>query len=116
MIQNNWIWKFHLTSNLENYTSFFTGIYDNDIYRKPVRSLSPFNMKLVNSTHNDRKIEIVSAELKQNVSFCEKQNLHETLIKCIQMKINAACNGKQICEQLTWYEPKFVNISFSCKG
>ncbi|VDI25600.1 Hypothetical predicted protein [Mytilus galloprovincialis] len=91
-------------------------IRDNDTYEKPALSLSPFNMKSVNCTHSDRRMEIHSVELKQNSSFCEKQNLHESLTKCIQMKVNAACNGKQTCEQVRWYEPKYVNISFSCKG
>lgn len=73
-------------------------------------------MKSVNCTHSDRRMEIHSVELKQNSSFCEKQNLHESLTKCIQMKVNAACNGKQTCEQVRWCEPMYVNISFSCKG
>lgn len=94
------IYKFHLTNNLKIYTSFFTGIRDNDTYRKPALSLSPFNMKSVNCTHSDRRMEIHSIELKQNSSFYEKQNLHESLTKCIQMKVNEACNGKQICEQV----------------
>lgn len=108
----------------EDYTSFFTGIYDNDSYRKnPVLSLFPFNMKSVNCTHNDRKIKIVSVELKQNLTFCEKQNLHESFTECIRLKVNASCNGKQICDQLTFNGcddcsrlSKFAYISFSCKG
>lgn len=110
------ICKFHLTKYLKIYTTFFTGIRDNDTYIKPSLSLSPFNMKSVNCTHSDRRMEIRSVELKQYSSFCEKQNLHESLTKCMQMTVNEACNGKQTCEQVRWYEPKYVNISFSCKG
>lgn len=118
------ICTFHLTINLENYTSFFTGINDNDKYEKPpALSVFPFNMKSVNCTNSDRRMEIQSVELKKNLSFCEKQNMQSSLTKCIQMKVIASCNGKQMCEQLTSNGcddcsrlPKVANISFNCKG
>ncbi|XP_071133303.1 uncharacterized protein [Mytilus edulis] len=94
---------------------------ENDHYRKPLGSVCPFNMKLVNCTNSDRKIEIQSVKLKQYLSFCENQNLKRSCTECYQMKVNSACNGNQMCEQLTngcddcSRLPKFVYISFSCK-
>lgn len=73
-------------------------------------------MNAVNCTHKERKIEIQSIKVEQYLSVCKKQNFYDSLTKCIQKKVNASCNGKQLCEQPTWNEPKFVNISFSCKG
>ncbi|CAG2209590.1 unnamed protein product [Mytilus edulis] len=94
---------------------------DNDHYRKPLGSVCSFNMKLVNCTNSNRKIEIQSVKLKQYLSFCENQNLKRSCTECYQIKVNSACNGKQMCEQLTngcddcSRLPKFVYISFSCK-
>ncbi|CAC5392883.1 unnamed protein product [Mytilus coruscus] len=95
-------------------------------FRKPSQSVCPFNMKSVNCTQFVRKIEIQSVEFYQYLSCYEKQNLNmlnKNCTECIQMEVNASCNGKQICEQLTWNEcsdcsrlPTFVNISFSCKA
>lgn len=79
-------------------------------------------MKLVNCNYNNRKIDIQSVELKQYSSFCEKQNKNRICTECFHTKVNAACNGKQRCDQLTWNGchdcsrlSKFNYISFSCK-
>lgn len=107
---------------LQCYISYFLIGEDEDRYHKRLKSVCPLNMKAVNCNHNDRKIEIQSVELKQYSSFCEKQNKNRTCTECFQTKVNAACNGKQRCEQLTWNGcddcsrlSKFAFISFSCK-
>lgn len=106
-----------MTYNLESNTVFFcTGKSDHHHYRKHTLALSPFNMNAVNCTEKKRKIEIQSIKVEHYLSFCNKQNYNDSLTKCIQKKVNESCNGKQLCEQPTWNKPKFVNISFSCKG